>query len=83
MITDQPAQDAEDVRTWGKDCFASTCPWCKCKGYHSEVCEGFEVNDPAARVVKLMENLEQSLATAKQAAKAARNDGSGGSDERT
>lgn len=43
-------QNADDVRTWGKDCFASTCPWCRCKGFHSEFCEGFEVNDPAASV---------------------------------
>ena len=41
---------AESVRDLGRDCFASTCPWCRCKGYHSEFCEGFEVNDPAARV---------------------------------
>lgn len=23
------------------------CEWCRCVGYHSEVCEGFNVNDPA------------------------------------
>lgn len=26
------------------------CPWCHCIGFHSEMCEGFSVNDPAARV---------------------------------
>lgn len=26
---------------------AASCPHCGCIGYHSEVCEGFEINDPA------------------------------------
>lgn len=24
------------------------CEWCGCVGFHSEVCEGFEINDPGA-----------------------------------
>lgn len=25
----------------------AVCRWCGCDGYHSEVCEGFVINDPA------------------------------------
>lgn len=31
--------------------FESKCQWCGCVGYHSEVCEGFTVNDPARYAV--------------------------------
>jgi hypothetical protein len=53
-MTDQHADDvaAEGalVRALGRDCFASTCPYCKCKGFHSEFCAGFEINDPARHI---------------------------------
>lgn len=29
------------------DVYGATCQWCGCVGFHSEVCPGFEINDPA------------------------------------
>lgn len=34
---------ADAMEEWKKQ----ECKWCHCVGYHSEICEGFNVNDPA------------------------------------
>lgn len=46
-VHDGPLQFIPPGVTAGADFGRPGCAWCGCVGYHSEWCEGFEVNDPA------------------------------------
>ena len=40
----------------------TVCRWCGCDGYHSEVCEGFKVNDPANKRRTALDQFDEDLA---------------------